>query len=387
MTIIRILFFLLIPVFIYSVEIPGASHLEFGNRIEILHIEVNDYTFGFDSTITYLSIRKDSNDNNVYVEYKENDSNIKIHFPDTTTINYNLSKNYYFKFKSSCRKYFKEITNALYLIEDNSTYFINTNRHELDWYIYPVSMEYNYFADNEEMHVSISVGNESTKIKAQDSIILNLKDNSIYYLSVQNKKNVDNKEFFFKQYVYPSKNDSIFNYLADFYENGRHEIKPRPKDNNPPRKKKRLIKIGDTLDLNHQLIGVNRGDILFSEFVKKNNYTLIYNWGVWCGFCLDNTPNVKKINSLNLNDCSFITINCEGKRVQNDKVEMYVEMTKTEYPVFISCEALEKNGIYTYPQTTLIDSNGVVVDYTTGGGGDFELFEDFLIKHNLIDTP
>lgn len=106
---------------------------------------------------------------------------------------------------------------------------------------------------------------------------------------------------------------------------------------------------------------------------------------MWCGYCLDNTQNVKKINSLDLINCSFITINCERQRVQNSKVETYVKKTKTEYPVFISCEVLEKNGIYTYPQTTLVDSNRVVVDYTTGGSGDFELFEDFLIKHNLID--
>jgi hypothetical protein len=233
--------------------------------------------------------------------------------------------------------------------------------------------------------MSVKLGNDTSDFSQLDSTILNIKDSVAYYSSIENYKKPNAKEFFYKQYIYHSKNDSIFDSLDDFYENGRHKIKLRPLSDYPLRKKKKLIKIGDTLDLNHQLIGVNRDDILLSEVVSKNNYTLIYNWGVWCGFCLTNTHNVKKMNNLKLNDCSFITINCEGTRVQNDKVVTYVEKTKTEYPVYISCETLEKNGIFTYPQTTLINNQGIVIDYYTGNDTDFERVEEFLIKHNLID--
>lgn len=384
MTTLRILFFLLVPIFIYSDEIPGASYLELSDKIEILHIEVNDYTFDYDSTITYLRVIKDSNDKNVYIDYKENDTIIRIHYPDTTTKSFYLTKNYYYK-SSHIKRIFEHASNAICLDDNNSTFFSYASNFDKKFLFRELSMNYKYNHEQEIMTISMKRGTDTSYSSQLDSTILNIKDSVAYYSSIENYNKPDAKEFFYRQYIYPSKNDSIFDYLDDFYKNGRHKIKLRPLSDYPPRKKKKLIKIGDTLDLNHQLIGVNKEDILLIEVVNKNKYTLIYNWGVWCGFCLTNTDNVKKINNLKLNDCSFITINCEGKRVQNDKVETYVEKTKTEYPVYISCEALEKNGIYTYPQTTLVDSRGIVVDFTTGGGGDFETFEKFLIKNNLID--
>jgi hypothetical protein len=145
------------------------------------------------------------------------------------------------------------------------------------------------------------------------------------------------------------------------------------------------IQIGQILNTDFQLKGINRSDNTLGNLFQEKDYLLIYNWGVWCGFCKMNRPFIDSLYYGGYKKFALISINCESNSSNNIKVEKYIDINKIHYPVYQSCEFLKSNGIYTYPQLTIIDKNFKVVDFITSNALSFSEYENFLKKNGLIE--
>lgn len=246
-------------------------------------------------------------------------------------------------------------------------------------------------------HNSLKIVNETQIISENKQIIFNSKiiySDSHYALRkiILNTEHFDKMEYFFEDvengetidqftyhYIY-LKSDPlpIFKQMEDVYYN---EFKSYNEKEIETQKKKKDLAIGDKLNLNYNLVGINRKDIYLKEYFKQNDFLIIYTWGTWCGPCIANTKNVEKFYE-ECKKTKFITLMCEKGKADFSKKKSYTDRKNISYPVYSNEDFVKDNNFSVYPILAVIDKYGTVIDMVIGYADDGHfIYEKILEKY------
>lgn len=360
-----------------SNTIIGLDSLNLGNKIEILKVKKSIYTGNKDT------IR-------VYVEYFEN---LKSDKPDFFIKYSNLPDRYILLSRDS-------IFQLLFITNEYRQF--KSNQFE---YANEISELYRIIYKKEAPNTRISRFTKNIKIETKTEILPSKKQ--IYFSSklissenlytiteltiqtdtfneleykfkfFENGKNIEQLE---SHYVYKKANNtSIFNEFEEIYYNWRNNYKKIL--NTEPKKDRKKLRKGDTLDLNYILYGLNRDNLNLEDYFKSNKYLIIYTWGTWCGPCISNTKNVIRFNKECRNN-NFVTLICEKGKADLNEMRTYVNRKKLSYPVCNNEAFIKKNHFQVYPSMIVLNSRGIVVDAIFGCASDGHyLYEDIISKY------
>lgn len=359
-----------------SIEIPALDSINLTNRIELIDISYDDYTSNLDTLKYYVAVYKDSNQKNVYLLKKERSNSIFIYLQDST-IFYDIENVDFTKDWNRGRAYLQTITQLIYTLEYKKVFlFRDLTEGEVK-----TSTIYNSQIRDVKFKVDIQLNNN---YYVSNSFDISFENNTIDFLFEKIDETGTKIIPRLEQIISPSNEDSVFKKLDEFYFKDRFKFK----EHINVKKRKELapdIKKGQKLKSNILLKGINKADSKIEDLFEGNDYLVLYSWGVWCGYCLRNHKYVDSLYLSNYPNVSFASINCESVSENNKKIKKYVSLNKINYPVYQSCEFLKANGIYSYPQLTIIDKDLNVVDFITGNVLKYSEYEDFLKKNNLIE--
>ena len=131
----------------------------------------------------------------------------------------------------------------------------------------------------------------------------------------------------------------------------------------------------DTTDLDGN--AVNTGDLF-----KDNKITMVNFWGSWCGYCVDEMPELAEIHTrLQEKGCGIVGFEYEKNKpleAFKDDALYIMQESGTNYPnVFAPKEPPQ--FISGYPCTVFVDSEGKILTYPISGA-QVELYEETVDK-------
>lgn len=360
----------------WSVEVPGLDSIDLTNRIELINISYDEYTSGLDTTYYIVSIYKDTNQKNIYLLHQLKSDETIIYFQDST-FKYNLKDKTYVNYARAGRSYLDTITQLIFILETKQVFLFRSlaNGETTSSTIY----------NNEERTVNFSVKYDPEGgYFVGNKFNISFKQNRVDFLfeSSYGVETIIIPEL--RQIFSPCTKDSIFKILDQFYKKDRFEFRKRVTKKST-KVKTTDLKIGQKINVDYKLIGINRANSTIKELFQGKDYLVLYNWGVWCGYCRINKQFVDSLYLQNYPKFSFVTINCETNESNNVKVKKYIEINKIGYPIYQSCEFLRSNGILGYPRLTIIDKNFKVIDIFDGNVLEYSEYENFLKKNKLIE--
>ncbi|RMG22981.1 MAG: TlpA family protein disulfide reductase [Bacteroidetes bacterium] len=102
--------------------------------------------------------------------------------------------------------------------------------------------------------------------------------------------------------------------------------------------------------------------VSFEEFEGKR--ILLNFWATWCGPCLKEMPDLEKARQ-ELEDEGYVFLLVSDE--ETDRIRSYAERKPQYHFRFLKMEeSIKSIGIFSIPQTYIIDSNGKVVHAITG---------------------
>jgi thiol-disulfide isomerase/thioredoxin len=89
----------------------------------------------------------------------------------------------------------------------------------------------------------------------------------------------------------------------------------------------------------------------------KGKVAVINFWGIWCGWCVRELPDLQKLVRNYANDPAvrIVTINNDGDA---DKVREWMSTRKYDFPVLLDDGWLERNEMHSFPTTWFLDRSG-----------------------------
>lgn len=128
------------------------------------------------------------------------------------------------------------------------------------------------------------------------------------------------------------------------------------------------IQIGDKAP-DFTLTDINGQTVSLSDF--EGQQVIVNFWTSWCGPCLEEMPNFQKFHET-YPDVVLLTINCNPE----DSIEEFVTNNGYTFPVLLdSGEVQQAYGITGYPETFVINEDGIVVDKIVGSM-TYEMMEE-----------
>lgn len=265
----------------------------------------------------------------------------------------------------------------------------------------PVS-SYIYFIENRKNIDSLTVGIEkqSTIHGETDSSYFTLQnihldnlnlDRSLYLEWAKNGKDffrilktasqngVNLSSMWQEVVLTPSTNDEYFSDVGQNY----LDYLERVKSNKERKNRKNNNENKDSIKSDYVLKGINTEDSKFGDLFSGKNYLLVYIWGIWCGPCELNTPNVIELFK-NLDDkYSFVSLNCEvNEKFTNEEILKYISIKEINYNVYYGCQFIDYYGIKNYPNLLVFNKNLELIDNFSGYVLDVNTYVEFL---NEID--
>lgn len=108
------------------------------------------------------------------------------------------------------------------------------------------------------------------------------------------------------------------------------------------------------------------GNIVTSDIFSKNKLTMINIWATWCGFCVDEMPEINKLYK-NLPEGTNIISICTDANESNESSKLAKEIMKKsnlEFMTLIPDDILKKkltDNIQIFPTTIFVDNKGNTV--------------------------
>lgn len=376
-TIVILLIILLTPT-LHSAEIIGLDSLDLGNNIEIHILKKSDYTGEIDTNIVYLLLfdNPKADKPNMLIKGSKNAPN-NIYIAEDTMYVYIDSTMEYIKQKTNAFDFDNELfTFNYYLLKKQNPFtalrnFSNKIRLKSNTEVRP---ELNQIYNHSEFNHS------NGSVSTVDLFIDTKNFDKLEYVSIYMENN-DTLDQVYNHYIFKKSNDTnIFRELERFYVED--YLKYKEIDISSSLKvKPKIIAIGDTVDLNYTLKGINRENLNLKEFFTKNEYLFVYTWGTWCAPCLDNVMNVERFNK-ELNRPGFVTVMYEKGNASEKEKQIYVDRKKPNYPVYSSFDFVKNNNFYSFPTFAVIDKNGIILDIILGGTSDSFIYQKVLDEYN-----
>lgn len=265
----------------------------------------------------------------------------------------------------------------------------------------PVS-SYIYFIENRKNIDSLTVGIEkqSTTHGETDSSYFTFQkihldnmnlDRSLYLEWAKNGKDffrilktasqngIDLPSMWQEVILTPSTNDEYFSDVGQNY----LDFLKRVKSNKERKIQKNINKTQDSIKSDYVLKGINTKDSKFGDLLNGKGYLLVYTWGIWCGPCGFNTPNVIELFNILDDKYSFVSLNCEvNEKFTNQEILKYISLKKINYNVYSGCEFMDSYGIINYPTLLVFNKNLELIDQISGFVLDVNTYVEFL---NEID--
>jgi thiol-disulfide isomerase/thioredoxin/Flp pilus assembly protein TadD len=107
----------------------------------------------------------------------------------------------------------------------------------------------------------------------------------------------------------------------------------------------------DPFDLGH--LGGGR----LSSADLKGKITVINFWGLWCGWCVEEMPDVQKLHEQYRDDPGVRVLTIDNDP-SPDKVRDWMRRQKFDFPVLIDDGYLARSSVHTFPTTWFLDREG-----------------------------
>lgn len=128
------------------------------------------------------------------------------------------------------------------------------------------------------------------------------------------------------------------------------------------------VQVGDEAP-DFTLTDIHGQTVSLSDF--EGQPVIVNFWATWCGPCIEEMPNFQKFHET-YPEVVILTINCNPE----DDIEEFVASNGYTFPVLLdSGEVQQAYGITAYPETFIIDEEGIVVDKVVGSM-TYEMMED-----------
>ncbi|SEA54563.1 Peroxiredoxin [Desulfuromusa kysingii] len=123
--------------------------------------------------------------------------------------------------------------------------------------------------------------------------------------------------------------------------------------------------------------------VTLSQF--KGKVVILNFWATWCPPCREEMPSMEQLHrDLESKGLVLLAVNVEENGQQ--AVTQFLQKTPYSFPILLDSESVAQNtyGVFRYPESFIIDRNGVVVEKIIGGrnwlsGATFELI-NFLLN-------
>lgn len=128
------------------------------------------------------------------------------------------------------------------------------------------------------------------------------------------------------------------------------------------------VQVGDEAP-DFTLTDINGNTVSLSDF--EGQPVIVNFWTSWCGPCLEEMPHFQEFHE-NYPDVVILTINCNPE----DEIEEFVTNNGYTFPVLLDYgEVQQAYGITGYPETFIINEDGIVVDKVIGSM-TYEMMEE-----------
>ena len=95
----------------------------------------------------------------------------------------------------------------------------------------------------------------------------------------------------------------------------------------------------------------------------KGKVVFLNIWATWCAPCIKELPNIAAAkNSVNTDDVVFVLVSDE----KLETINRFVTKTRYDFEFFKLNESIKKRGIFSIPQTYILNKDGEVVQSITG---------------------
>jgi len=106
-----------------------------------------------------------------------------------------------------------------------------------------------------------------------------------------------------------------------------------------------------------KLVSLSGDEICLSKL--KGRYVFIDFWGTWCGPCVSEIPNIKRLHEEIPADKLVVIGICQDEK---EKVEKFIKEYEITYPNIMADKTiLSLYGVIKFPTTFLIDKEGVIL--------------------------
>ena len=89
----------------------------------------------------------------------------------------------------------------------------------------------------------------------------------------------------------------------------------------------------------------------------KGKIVVINFWGIWCGPCVREMPDVQKLHTQDVSDPDVLVLTIDNDRNPDDVAPWMKERTFT-FPVLLDDGYVSKAGIHAFPMTWFLDRDG-----------------------------
>lgn len=105
------------------------------------------------------------------------------------------------------------------------------------------------------------------------------------------------------------------------------------------------------------------GNEVTQDIFSAYDLTMVNVWATWCGFCVDEMPELAKLKDMLPENVNLITI-CDDADVETDLTRQILEASGANFQTLVVSDEMRDDfmsQIYAFPTTYFMDSEGVAL--------------------------
>lgn len=120
-----------------------------------------------------------------------------------------------------------------------------------------------------------------------------------------------------------------------------------------------------TYDINIKEGETTEMKLVSQDIFKPYDLTMVNIWATWCGYCVQEMPELAKLKDMLPENVNLITI-CDDAAAETQLAYQILQMTgATNFPTLMAVEDMYNGqllaNVYAFPTTYFLDSNGMPV--------------------------
>ena len=134
---------------------------------------------------------------------------------------------------------------------------------------------------------------------------------------------------------------------------------------------------------NFTLMNMQGEPVTLSQY--RGKVVILNLWATWCPPCREEMPSMERLY-LKYKDQGLVILAVSADENGKKAVSQFLQRTPYSFPILLDSDSVVQNayGVFRFPETFIIDRNGIVVKKIIGGhdwmsGPTFELI-DFLLN-------